>query len=384
MAISERALGPDLARGLMLWFIALANAHYFLWTDSSLGGYPYEVGALDRVTTWVLTTFVDARAYPLFALLFGYGVAQVVRRHVELGLKRARRVLWRRAGVLVVVGLVHGIVLYSGDVLAGYGVLLAVGAWAVFWRDRWLLGWAGVLFLLIASAALLPAVDPKDGPYLADLPTDPREAIVERLSMLPLALLAGPFIAACPFLVGLWAGRRRLLERPSRKLAIVAVVGIAVGVLGAQPLAFIQAEIRAYPGDGAYGFAEGVDIGTGVIGGLGYAAAFAWLAPRLRRGRGVRALVATGQRSMTCYLAQSVVWAVVFTPFLLGLADDLSVTVTALLATATWAGTVALAAWMQRTGRRGPFETLLRSATYGRPRPAEHGASGVAEPASVT
>ena len=28
--LSERALGPDLARGVMLLFIALANAHYFL------------------------------------------------------------------------------------------------------------------------------------------------------------------------------------------------------------------------------------------------------------------------------------------------------------------------------------------------------------------
>jgi len=370
MAISERALGPDLARGLMLWFIALANAHYFLWTDSSLGGYPHGVGAFDQVTKWVLTTFVDARAYPLFALLFGYGVAQVVRRHAEREPKRVRRLLWRRAGLLVAVGLVHGLVLYAGDVLAGYGITLAIGAWLVFWRDRWLLGWAALFFLLIASAMLVPAIDPKDGPYVADLPDDPGEAVMERLRMLPVALLAGPLIAACPFLLGLWAGRRRLLERPGRKLGLFAVVGITVSVLGAQPLALILAENRAYPGDGAYGFVQGLDVATGVIGGLGYAAAFAWLAPRLPRGRVVRALVATGRRSMTCYVAQSVVWAVVFTPFLLGLADDLSITATALLATATWAGTVALAAWMERSGWRGPFETLLRRATYGRRRRA--------------
>ena len=29
-ALSQRALGPDLARGVMLLFIALANSHYFL------------------------------------------------------------------------------------------------------------------------------------------------------------------------------------------------------------------------------------------------------------------------------------------------------------------------------------------------------------------
>ena len=57
-------------------------------------------------------------------------------------------------------------------------------------------------------------------------------------------------------------------------------------------------------------------------------------------------------------------WAVVFTPFLLGLADDLSVATTALLAVATWLGTVFLASRMARTDYRGPFELLVRRVTY--------------------
>jgi uncharacterized membrane protein YeiB len=57
---------------------------------------------------------------------------------------------------------------------------------------------------------------------------------------------------------------------------------------------------------------------------------------------------------------------VAFTPFLLDLSDTLTVTATALLATATWWATVALAAWMRRTERRGPFEVLMRRVTYGK------------------
>ena len=75
---------------------------------------------------------------------------------------------------------------------------------------------------------------------------------------------------------------------------------------------------------------------------------------------------------MTCYLPSRVVWAVAFTPFLLDLSGTLTVTTTALLATATWLGTVVLADWMRRTDRRGPFEVLVRRATYG---PAAAGAS---------
>ena len=49
-----------------------------------------------------------------------------------------------------------------------------------------------------------------------------------------------------------------------------------------------------------------------------------------------RAIAAVGQRSLTCYLSQSVVWAVVFAPYLLDLTRTLTSTTTALLADATW------------------------------------------------
>ena len=78
------------------------------------------------------------------------------------------------------------------------------------------------------------------------------------------------------------------------------------------------------------------------------------------------AVAATGQRSMTCYLMQSVVWFVAFTPFLLDLSDTLAVATTALLAAGTWLVTVVIADRMRRAGHRGPFETLVRRVTYRR------------------
>ena len=79
-----------------------------------------------------------------------------------------------------------------------------------------------------------------------------------------------------------------------------------------------------------------------------------------------RALAATGQRSLTCYLCQSVVWTIVFTPYLLDLSDTLTVTTTALLAVCTWLATAVLADRMGRSGHRGPFEVLIRRVTYRR------------------
>nr|WP_246319073.1 DUF418 domain-containing protein [Nocardioides kongjuensis] len=379
VALSARALGPDLARGCMLLFIALANSHYFLTGTTAgaeiRGGFPLDGSGVDRAVTWVIATFVDGRAFPMFGFLFGYGVAHIVRRQSEAGAtpREVRHLLWRRAGVLLAVGVVHGLLLFAGDILAMYGVLLIVGAWAVRWSDRWLLVVAG-LFLALSA---LPSADSlsvsTDPPGTVMLPPDLATQLAERPPVLAFIALLGPIGFACPYLLGLWAGRRRVLEQPERYrrlLVTVAAAGITVAVLGAQPVALALAGVIAVPSAGVLDVVGPLHDATGVLGGLGYAALVTLAARRLesvvegRPGRVIDALAATGQRSMTCYLAQSVVWAVVFTPYLLGLAGTLTVTATALLAITTWAGSVLLAAELGRRGRRGPFEVLVRRATY--------------------
>ncbi|MBE2315824.1 DUF418 domain-containing protein [Solirubrobacter sp. CPCC 204708] len=357
----------------MLWCIALANAHHFLDAPRVLGGYPVRKSPVDEAVTWVIATFVDGRAFPLFGLLFGYGVAQVVRRHPL----RARNVLFRRALTLIAIGFAHAILLYIGDIVAAYGMLLAFGAWVVFWRDRWLLLWAAVFFVLTALPAGGALESALEGPSAAELPPDVPTLLVERLPAQLVIMFLGPIGFACPFLIGLWAGRRRWLERPPRALWVVALVGIAAGVLGAQPLALVLAGFEPVPSAGDYGLIAALHTLTGTLAGAGYAAAIALLATRVRRGPVIGALAATGQRSLTAYLAQSVVWALVFTPFLLGLASELSVAATALLATLTWLATVALCVRLTRAGRRGPFETLVRRATYGREHDAARPHEGV-------
>ena len=82
------------------------------------------------------------------------------------------------------------------------------------------------------------------------------------------------------------------------------------------------------------------------------------------------ALAACGQRSLTCYLLQSVVFVAVLAAYGGGLGDRLGVAVTALLAVVTWAATVLIAEAMRRRGLRGPAEVVLRRLTYGRSRGA--------------
>jgi uncharacterized membrane protein YeiB len=78
----------------------------------------------------------------------------------------------------------------------------------------------------------------------------------------------------------------------------------------------------------------------------------------------VRALVACGQRSLSGYLFQSVVFVALLMPFTLGLGGRLGTAGVAVVALATWLVSVLLADLLHRRGRRGPAEVLLRRLTY--------------------
>jgi uncharacterized protein len=369
--LGERALGPDLARGFMLLFIALANSHYFVPGASNFGGFPMDGSAVDRVVGFLISTLVDGRAFPMFGLLFGYGVAQIVRRQREAGTewRPIRKLLRRRSLVLVVLGFLHAMLLYVGDILAAYGVLLFLGVWALRWKDRWLFIVAA--FVLVVTSlpsddSLSTATDAADPSML---PQNLLDQFADRIVVQPFIALLGPIGFIMPFLIGLWAGRRRLLERPAEHVTLLrttAIVGLTVAIAGALPVSLVVGGVIDRPADQTLSIVGPLHDTSGVLGGFGYAALIVLIAMRLsdRQGRITLAIAAAGQRKLTCYLAQSVVWAVVFMPYLLDLSRTLSTTTTALLAVATWLATVLLADWMRRAGHRGPFEILIRRFTY--------------------
>ncbi len=155
-------------------------------------------------------------------------------------------------------------------------------------------------------------------------------------------------------LLGVWAARRRVLERPQDHLTLLrrtAVVGLAGGLHAA----------------------------TGVLGGAAFVALVALVVvatggpARTTGGRAVRVLLsgsqAVGARSLTCYLAQSVLFVLPLAPWVGGLGVGLSTSVVALWAVGVWLVTVALAVGLRSAGRSGPAEALLRRLAYGR-RPA--------------
>jgi uncharacterized protein len=372
-----RALAPDLARGTMLAVIALAHSQVL--ARPFLGPIPAPGPAGDTAAQALLTLFVDSRGYPMFAALFGYGMVQILRsREPVLGWDGTRRLLRRRGGWLVAFGFVHVLLLFPGDILASYGVLALLFVGALRWPDARLFAVAGglaVLGALVYGTVLALPMPAGDEIQVSD----PRVSAAYRLASFPLAMPMNAVMAAAPVLVGIWAGRRGLLDEPERHhrlLGRVAAAGITIAAVGAVPYAFATTGLwHFHPGTGVLVASGTLHTAVGYAGGLGYAALVGLVAARISRraaapGPVTRALAACGQRSMTCYLAQSVAWLVLLEPYLADLGGALGVAAAAAVGLGVWLVTVVAADLLRRANRPGPAEALLRRLVY-RPQRAE-------------
>jgi uncharacterized protein len=372
----ERALAPDLARGLMLALIALANSVVYLH------GRPYgvrqhivETGLLDRLVSVVTVTLVDARAYPMFAALFAYGIVQIHQRQRAAGRTEpeTRSLLRRRSRWLIVFGFAHALLLFPGDILALYGVtgFLLIALTRV--SDRTLLVAAGLWLVVVAVVQGAAYTMPSDGGrsfFWSFETADPLAALVLR----PVEWLmtpAGLVGVGSAVLAGTWAARRGVLTDPAahrRLLVRTSVIGLILAVAGGLPVALAVGHFWEPSGLLALWGLSAVHAVTGIAGGLGYAALIALAALRIgeRPGPITRALAATGERSLTFYLFQSVVFVVLLTPlpYALGLGSSLGTAATAALAVTTWLVSVLIADAMRRRGVRGPAEVALRRLTY--------------------
>ncbi len=367
-----RALAPDLARGAMLLMIALAHAHMYLsGGPTGFRAYALDGSTLDRVVTGIQVALVDGRAMPMFAALFGYGFVQFAGKRTG-DPRAARRALRRRSGWLLAFGFGHALLLFFGDILAAYGLAGLLLAGALRWRDRTLLVSAGAWLLVHAGASLLNGLRIAEfgGPSGMAAATDPVSALGERMVLWGVLTPLLVVELVIPFLLGVWAARRRLLDEPGRHVAALraaAVVGIGSAVLGGLPLALLDAQVWTHAPATLSVPAYVLHGVTGLAGGLGYAALVGLVAARVTRpGRALTALAACGRRSMTCYLLQSVVFVAVFVPYAGGLGTELGTAAASGIAVATWLATVAFAEALRRADRGGPAEWLLRRLTYGR------------------
>ena len=383
-----RALAPDVARGLMLLAIVLANTTVFLYGRTpGLLLRPVEAGPVDRVVDAFGALVVDHRAFPMFAFLFAYGIHQLTVREQARGASwpATRALLVRRNLWLLTIGVAHAVLLFFGDIVTSYalcGLVLVLLVRAPRWALWVTFGLSASMLVAMTAADVLPAlaVPGLEAGLAFAADPDPLSGYLGQVTSGALGVLGAPLTAGAllaPMVLGLLAARMRLLEAPwahARLVRVVAFGGVALGLLGGAPFAW--AFLAGAQPDWswlAWGLLHGL---TGLAAGPAYACAIALVVARAERrrltdpaavpGPVARALAALGRRSLSGYVAQSVCFLALFPAWTLGLGGALGTGPTALVAVGIWLLTLAGAAALERLGRPGPLEWLLRRLTYGR------------------
>lgn len=364
----------DALRGFALLGILVVNITF------AASGFPIHVAQdpaygswLDHSVHWLSSAFVDMKFYLLFSFLFGYSFQLQLEAAQRLGAAFRPRML-RRLGGLFVLGVLHGVFLITGDILSVYAIIGLVLVAMRRAKDRTALLVAGAiyayLFVTLAIAALFldtsAVLDPTTAvaaaqETTANLAGSFSSVIGEHVRALPtygLSLLTvqGPTTLAA-FLVGMVAGRRRLLQNTTGAdalLRLIQLIGFAIGITGGV--------IYASGGNG--------DIRAVLMSVM--TAPFltaAYVASLLRimhseRGEDIRRLLApAGRMALSNYLGQSVATVLIFTGVGFGLVGQVSPLETTGLAVGIFVLQLMLSHMWLSTFRYGPVEGALRAVT---------------------
>jgi uncharacterized protein len=372
--VSPRLPSVDLVRAFALLGICVVNLP---WMGMEYGdSLAAPVGGVDQAARLFVATFLEAKSFPVFAFLLGWGLGGQWERGRFEGF--APRHL-RRCAALAVLGLLHGALVYTGDILLPYAILSLL-AWPLLAATpRTLLRVAlamlalGVLFLLLLGFTLRFFAGFADDPMLLsrlggtfaeatrqrmeDLPTDFFSAMLFNGPISLGALLAGVAAAKSRFLEApdLLARTRALLPLP---LVLVLGIGFAANLIYGTTMAFAGAESpAAFPAFGAVG------VGSPILAAL-------WLVLLLRLASRWDApgwLMAAGRNSLSAYVFQGVAAGWVFGSYGLGLFGHLGFAGLLALALGVWLASCLVAAACERLLGAGPLEHLLRAVTGRRP-----------------
>ena len=153
LQLHERIQTLDVIRGFALLGIFLMNVEWFNRPIADLGaGVPAGLAGPDLVVAWLIHTFVASKFWPMFSLLFGMGFAVMLQRARASGSAFVATYA-RRTAALAAFGLLHGVLLWPGDILFAYAVTAAALLLTLFGTPKhWL-----ALLLPFAVLAAIPA-----------------------------------------------------------------------------------------------------------------------------------------------------------------------------------------------------------------------------------
>ncbi|MGJ7528708.1 DUF418 domain-containing protein [Variovorax sp. GB1P17] len=378
---NERQTLVDALRGFALMGILVVNIASFASAYYGVGvPDPMAQSVAQRAALFVRTLLFETKFYLLFSFLFGYSFTLQMQSAERDGKPFVPRLLRRLLG-LWMLGLLHAVLLYHGDILTTYavlgGVLLVLRRRGDVFLTRCAIGLVLMASLLWATLGYLLA--------FANVPADTRGAfaeaasamaayrgtpatvIAQHLRELPQVFVVIAFAQApnalAMFFMGFIAGRRRLFANAAAHRALfrrLLIWGLVVGVPGAVFYALPSVRLNDSVRE-IYALSLGLltapFMTAAYVGGL-------MLFFQTRRGKVLVELLApAGRMALSNYLMQSLVCAWIFLAYGLRLMGTVGPLATFAFAFAIFTVQLVLSRWWLRRFAYGPVEWLLRAIT---------------------
>ena len=165
VAPAERIAALDVVRGFALIGILIMNVEFFNRASAENGaGIALGLSGLDLWVSYFVAYFVIGKFWTIFSLLFGMGFGVMLTRAEAAGRPFLKPYL-RRIAALAVLGALHHIFLWSGDILYSYAVAACALLVVLFVPLRYLI----CAVVVISLAALLTGKQAVVGTALASV-----------------------------------------------------------------------------------------------------------------------------------------------------------------------------------------------------------------------
>lgn len=380
MGEKERVISIDVMRGFALLGIFVVNMLFFHSPYIYINPYTWFQVPGDYETHKWIDIFVQGSVYPLFSMLFGYGLSMQFMKSQEKGTSFSKLAV-RRLSILLLIGCVHAFLIWSGDILITYAIAGFVLILMIRLKPVWLVLISALLFLIPngllngllyflgklepESLIIYTAIQKIEASILAYSLGSWGDIFSQRLDdwiymsgygLIVLMIL----VTIVPFLMlGAAAAKLKLIER-ARSLKVFWIIAIILGLGAGTAIKWlpylIEPNMLTMSVQDTFG---------GPLQAIAYAGILALVCTIPFMQKLLSPVAKAGRMSMTIYLMQSIIATTIFYSYGFGLYGKVDITTGTWMAVGIYVLQLVFAeAWFMKF-KQGPVEALWRKLTYG-------------------
>lgn len=370
----QRIFSIDALRGFSLLGILLMNILTFAYPYQIINPFEFfqhQDGAWFKISS----LFIIASFYPIFAFLFGYGLSIMYQNSLDKGLNYYPMIT-RRLLFLLLLGIIHGVFIFYGDILSTYALLGLIAIIFVRLKPQYTLVALSIGIGIFVLLYLLPMILLKDVTQIESfVGLQELERVNNILSSadyvsiigfnlkyfgmnIANAILVGPFSILPIMLFGIYAHQINWFNKIKQHKNLYMVIGVVVLILG---LAIKMIQIVL---EGSVTSQLMSQMIGGPIVALSYIMFFVILCEDQTVRKILTPLQSIGKLSLTTYISQSIICILIFHGVGLNYYGKLPVLTIYIIGIVIYCVQLILSYLYLLKFKQGPLEKLWRKVTY--------------------